>query len=111
MCWVLHQTLGADGIWYVTIETNHVETTAAEEDIKMLLAVIPTLSPIARQQWESCHFRDFIIGFDCGDTWAYPHMLSADCIRAVAAAGCSVSVTLYPIREDDDERTKNTSVG
>ncbi len=101
-CWVLYQTLGDDGNWYVTIETNHIENSSAESDIKTMLAVVPKLSHIARRQWDGCHFRNFNMGFDCGDTWGYPHLLSVDCIRAVAEAGCSISITLYPIREEGD---------
>lgn len=109
-CCILNQTLADDGIWYVTIENRWSEHSTAEQDILGLLAIIPTLSPIARQQWESCHFRDFNIGdfnigFDCGDTWAYPHMLSVECVRAIAEAGCSVSVTLYPLRDSEEKAT------
>ncbi|GIW97274.1 MAG: hypothetical protein KatS3mg111_0607 [Pirellulaceae bacterium] len=99
-CCVLYHDQGDDGNWYATIESNATDNVSAADDIQKMLSVIPTLSDTATEQWNGCHQRDINIGFDCGETWAYPHSLPPDVVRAVADVRCSLSVTLYPIRED-----------
>ncbi|MGB3788080.1 MAG: hypothetical protein WA949_08720 [Phormidesmis sp.] len=99
-CHILHHTQDKEGNWCATIESSLVEDRTAADDIQAMLAVIPTLTAAAQKQWNDCYFREFDLGFDCGDTWAYRHTLSLDIIQAVAEANCSLSVTLYPPLED-----------
>ena len=59
------------------------------------------LSPIARAEFDACSTREFNIGFDCWDTWSYVHALPSAVVLAVADLGCSLAVTLYPMRNPD----------
>lgn len=101
-CCVLYQQQGDDGNWYAAIESNRINNLSAADDIQKMLAVVSTLTGDAKRQWDDCHSREFNIGFDCGDTWAYPHSLPGDVVRAIADAGCSLSITLYPIRAGEE---------
>ena len=94
-CCLLHNQQDEDGNWHVTIESSFAENKAVADDIRAILSVLSTLTPDARKQWDSCYFRDFNLGFDCGNTSAYAHALSPDVVRAVADANCSISITLY----------------
>ncbi len=103
-CDVLHCAVGEDGNWHMTIESSHGEITAnrsAELDIPAMLGVIANLSANAKQQFDACFLRDFNIGFGCWDSWGYHHKLSHDVLRAIVDAGCTLSVTLYPMRNPD----------
>ena len=101
-CCVLYQQQDDDGNWHATIESDTVENITAADDIQKMLSVIPHLAEDARKQWDDCFSREINIGFDCGDTWAYPHSLPNDIVRAIADAGCVLAITLYPIRDQDE---------
>ena len=73
----------------------------AAMDIVAILDAIKALSPCARAELTSCYLREFNIGFDCWDTWGYVHVLPPAVVDAVAKAGCSIAVTLYPMRHAD----------
>ena len=66
-----------------------------------ILTAVDSLSDAAKEQLARCFIRDFNIGFDCWDSWAYNHALPNSVVAAVAHANCSISVTLYPMREED----------
>jgi hypothetical protein len=99
-CCVLHYTHGGNGNWDSIVEAAHDNREAAM-DILAIIDAINALSPAAKSELDSCHLREFNIGFHCGDTWAYVHTLPPDVLRAVADAGCSIAVTLYPMRNPD----------
>ncbi|MEL7143482.1 MAG: hypothetical protein AAGL08_14815 [Cyanobacteria bacterium J06573_11] len=104
MCCVLHYTHGEDGYWYSTVESAHDDETSsrnAEMDILAIVKAVNSLSPIAKAELDSCYLREFNIGFFCCDTWAYVHTLSASVVQTVANTGCSLAVTLYPMRNPD----------
>ena len=98
-CCVLYCGQDDDGDWRATIESDVTDNVSVSEDIRRMLTALETLSGIAKKQWSGCYQRDLNAGFDCGETWAYPHSLPSDVVRMIADAGCSLSITLYPIRE------------
>ena len=103
-CDVLHCAAGDDGNWHMTVESNHSEITAdrnAALDIPAMLDVVSKLSPVAKQQFDACFFRDFNIGISCWDSWGYNHKLPHNVLRSIVDAGCTLSVTLYPMRNPD----------
>jgi hypothetical protein len=103
-CWVLHYTHGPDGHWHAIVEASHGEESCncnAEMDISAIISALNTLSPPAKAELDACYFREFNIGFECWDTWAYSHRLSQSIVRTVANANCSLAVTLYPMRNPD----------
>ncbi len=102
-CCVLHYTQRDDGHWYATIESAHGETSnrKAETDILAIIQAIHKLSPTAKAELKSCYLREFNIGFHCWDTWAYSHTVSLSVVQAVADVGCSLALTLYPMRNPD----------
>jgi hypothetical protein len=104
MCCVLHYTHGDDDNWHSIVESEHDEESSersAEQDILSMLDAIKSLSPAARAELDACWLRAFNIGFHCWDTWAYVHQLPRHVVRAIADAGCSIAVTLYPMRNID----------
>lgn len=103
-CCVLHYTHGEDGRWHSILNSRHYDdygTRDAEMDILAMIAAIKALSPTAKSEFDACYLREFNIGFHCWDTWAYVHAVSLDVVRAVADDGCSIAVTLYPMRNPD----------
>lgn len=98
-CCVLYQQQGDGGDWHVAIESNAIDNVSATDDIRQMMAARETLSSRAVSQWNACHERCFNIGFDCGETWAYQHSLPQNVLGLIADAGCSLTVTLYPIRD------------
>jgi len=101
-CCVLDQQQGEDGNWYATIESEADENLSAVEDIQKMLSVVLQLAGDTKKQWDDCYSREINIGFDCGNTWAYPHSLPNDIVRMIADAGCELAITLYPIREQEE---------
>ena len=103
-CCVLHCAKGDDDNWHMTVEYDNDLNTCdsnAAIDIPLMLDAIPSLTPAAKQQFDACYFRDFNVGVECWDTWAYNHAVHAETVRAIADAGCSLSFTLYPGRRPD----------
>jgi hypothetical protein len=95
----LHVTLGHDGLWYATFETDkgHDEP---EPNIAAMLAVVESLTEQLRSVWDGCTKREFNIGYDCGaKPWAFNQGLSAALLGRMVAAGASLRVTIYPDRE------------
>jgi len=108
-CLVLSYDRAGDGKWYATVEASldaaKIQDPCRSIDSHMmsLLSVAEHLESIPRMQWNSCVKRDFNIGFECGDTWAFSQTISQDVVGRAAAIGCTVTITLYPIdRQDDD---------
>lgn len=103
-CCVLHCTLGDDGNWHMTVESDHDLNTCdsnASIDIPHMLESVSKLTSAAKRQFDDCYLRDFNIGVECWDSWAYNHAIPAHIVLAVADAGCSLSFTLYPMRRPD----------
>jgi hypothetical protein len=102
---LLHYTEGDDGNWLACIEANHEENLSTESgaarDILALLSAIENLTERAREELAVCYLREFNIGFECWDSWAYLHKIPTEVIRAVADVECSLAVTLYPMRKLD----------
>ena len=99
-CCVLYQQQDDDGNWHASIESDRIENISAADDIQKMLEVIPQLGDDAREQWDNCFGREINIGFECGDTWAYPHSLPNSIVREIADAECTLAITLYPIRDE-----------
>ena len=101
-CCILHYLNDDPGEWFLRLESLEEETfTAAEHNIRSIVNVLSSLSAVAKAELSTCYFRDFNMGFYCGDTLAYSHELPASIVQAVAIAGCSISLTLYPMRDPD----------
>ena len=103
-CCVLHYTHGEDEHWHSIVESANDDETSkrnAEMDILAIIEAINSLSPTAKAELDLCYLREFNIGFHCWDTWAYVHTLPSSVVQAVANAGCSLAVTLYPMRNPD----------
>ena len=103
-CCVLHYTHGEDGHWHsivVSANEDELSTGNAELDILAIIEAIHSLSPTAKSELDSCYLREFNIGFHCWDTWAYGHTIPTSVVQAVANEGCSIAVTLYPMRKPD----------
>lgn len=103
-CRVMYYTEGEDGRWHSSVEAKHGECSSkrnAALDILAMIHAINALSPIARAELAACSLREFNIGLECWDTWGYVHTLPADVVRAVSDVGCSIAVTLYPMRNPD----------
>ena len=97
---VLHCTLGDDGLWHSTLETDMDSEThfqSPEETIGAMLNAIESLDDASRQLWKGCSKRELNIGYDCGDEpWAFNQGLTNHTLARVAAAGASLRITLYP---------------
>jgi hypothetical protein len=104
ICCVLHYTHGEDGHWHSIVESAHDDESSSRDaaiDIHAIIDAINSLSPAAKAEFNGCYLREFNIGFHCWDSWAYVHTLPLDTVRAVAKAGCSIAITLYPMRHPD----------
>lgn len=95
---------GGDGNWHAIVNAAHEEDSRqrdAAKDILSMVEAITALSPTAKAELDACYLREFNIGFDCGDSWGYVHQLPLQVVRDAADAGCSIAVTLYPMRNPD----------
>jgi len=103
-CLALNYAQGDDGSYHASYESNHEgesALTGAERDILLIVGAINTLSDKAKTELKSCYLREFNIGFECGDSWGYVHSVPHHAIACAADAGCSLAVTLYPMRHQD----------
>jgi hypothetical protein len=103
-CNVLQYSEGDDGRWHAIVEADHNDDSRdrnAATDILSILQALSTLSQPAKAELDACCLREFNIGFECGDSWAYVHQLPQAIVRSVADASCSLAVTLYPMRNAD----------
>ena len=113
-CDVLHCARDKDGNWHACVECSHGEIAAnrnAALDIPAILNVVAKLSPDAKQQYDNCFLREFNVGFECWDSWGYNHKLPHDVLRSIVDAGCTLSVTLYPMRNKDGTPKQGRNVG
>jgi hypothetical protein len=67
----------------------------------LIVDAINRLSSVAKVELDACYLREFNIGFECGDSWAYVHSIPLCAVNAASNAGCSIVVTLYPMRCPD----------
>jgi hypothetical protein len=97
-------TLGDDGNWYVTFETDDTFDDP-DPNIAAMLSAIESATGDARTCWDACTTREFNVGYDCGDEpWAFTQGLSNETLRRMAECGATFRITLYPFREDSAER-------
>ncbi|QDV23850.1 hypothetical protein [Aureliella helgolandensis] len=99
-CCILHYAESKDGTWSASYEADRLNDSATN-DILAFIGVLDRLTEVAKQQLIECTTRDFNVGVNCWDTWGYNIGLSASTVSAVANVGCSISFTLYPMREPD----------
>ncbi len=103
-CCVLHYGKGKDGNFHASFESSHdgdLTVTGTELDILLIINAIKKLSRVARAEFDACYLREFNIGFNCGDTWGFVHSIPHKVVAAVLDVGCSLAVTLYPMRHPD----------
>ncbi|MCH8045367.1 MAG: hypothetical protein IID44_16780 [Planctomycetes bacterium] len=105
----LHATLGDDGLWWSTHESEN-DPTEPESNIAEILTAIEALPTAAMKMWNECEKREFNVGYDCGDEpWAFNQGLSNETLRRMAQCGLTLRWTLYPFRRDDSvEPTPNS---
>ena len=90
-------TAGGDGLWYANLETLSEEHP--EINICTMLDAIESLDQSTRAIWDACNKRNFNIGYECGEEpWGFNQGVSQATIARIAAAGASLSITLYPFR-------------
>lgn len=100
----LHVSLGEDGMWHATLETGE-QHTEPQPNIAAMLAVVESLAPPYRSMWNECSQREFNVGYDCGmEPWAFNQGLCAELLGRIASAGASLRITLYPDREQGDDK-------
>lgn len=112
-CDVLHCTENGDGSWQMTIEARHDECGVDRNpnlDIAAMLEAIADVSEGARTEYNSCSRRDFNIGYECWDSWAFNSGISHQVLQMVVRSGCSISWTLYPMRNPDGAPRENEIV-
>lgn len=103
-CHGLHYTHGDDGHYYACFESDddgEMSESGAERDILLIVNALNMLSDAAKAELDTCYLREFNIGFHCGDSWAFMHSLPHNAVAAVSDVGCSLAVTLYPMRQPD----------
>jgi hypothetical protein len=104
---LLQVTLGEDGFWHATFETDE-QYDQPETNVAAMITVIESLPEPLPTVWRSCTRREFNIGYDCrAEPWAFSQVLSSELLRRIAAAGASLRVTLYPDREPALDQVKN----
>lgn len=101
-CHILSNERDEDGDWQAVIEAGKEGSESAAEDITALLIAIARLSPEGQTQWGECERREFDLGFETGETWAFKHEVPALLVQGIAAAGCSFVVTIYPSLPDSE---------
>jgi len=93
--------------WFETMPTFHTEP---EPNIAAMLDAVESLPPELRADWDGCTSRIFNLGYDCGDEpWAFNRSLSAGLLARITAAGASLTITLYPNRDDDPTQVESSS--
>lgn len=103
-CCPLIYTQGSNGHYHASYESDHdgnSSKTGAERDILLIVDAINRLSDIAKTELDACYLREFNIGFECGDSWAYVHSIPLCAVNAASNTGCSIAVTLHPMRRPD----------
>jgi len=104
LCCALYYTRSEEGHYHASYESDHngnSTQTGAERDILLFTAAINSLSTDAKMELDACYLREFNIGFHCGDSWAFVHAIPHRAVNAASNAGCSLAVTLYPMRRPD----------
>jgi len=103
-CCVLHYVHGNDGHYHACFESDHdgeMPESGAERDILLIVDAVKSLSSVAKAEFDACYLREFNIGFHCGDSWAFVHSIQHKAVAAASDIGCSLAVTLYPMRRPD----------
>lgn len=103
-CLVLHYGQGDDGYYYARYEADDDCESSGdipEREILLILDALESLSDDAKLELANCSLREFNMGFDCGDSWGHVHAVPHNVLASVANSGCSIAVTLYPMRHPD----------
>jgi hypothetical protein len=90
---------GADGRWYITLETKQ-QCGEPEESIGLLLDAIEALKGQPKALWLKCSKREFNVGYDCGfEPWAFNQGIASLTLKRIARARATLRITLYPPEE------------
>lgn len=88
------------GMYYASFETGYSEEN---EIIEEYVNVIDGLSTEARTIWDNCLKREFDFGYESGDKPNDFHSkIRAKSIELLAKVGGSVTVTIYPLVENEN---------
>jgi len=99
---LLHCGKEDGGQWMLTVEAAGSGLSEdVNRDIDGILGVIEQLDDVSRNLWDRCTTREFNLGFECGETRAHNTRITQRNIRRIADAGCTISVTLYPMHADE----------
>ena len=103
-CCVLIYAQEEGGDWFATVHSlldDGITQRVAADDILAMIGAINALSPAARAEFDACYLREFNLGFECGDTRSFVHTLPSNVVCDVADVNCSLTVTLYAMRNPD----------
>ena len=85
-CYVLHYFQDDRSHWLARIESNcdhSLNKRDAATDILTIIKALNSLSEQAKKELAACYLREFNLGFNCGDAWAYSHQLPITVVQAV----------------------------
>lgn len=98
---------GEDDSWFAKFETKE-SFLEPEPNIAAMLTAIESLDEPSRSLWVACTFRDFNIGYECGDEpWAFNQQLSAPTLARIAASSASLVITIYPAEPPSRQRAES----
>ena len=91
------------GYWLGVFEHPNGHEVEPEKAIAAMLGVIDDFPQGLRLHWAECSKRDFNIGYQAGaEPHAFEQTISNDLLRRVAAAGASISTTIYAANKSAD---------
>ncbi len=99
-----------DGQWCVFVEEKEsgcILNGDLNRDITGLLDVIDQFDDHLESLWNSCTKKEFNIGIDCGETQSYNVGIHKENIQRLAKLGCTISVTVYPIKDEEYEEDES----
>ncbi|MEZ5534202.1 MAG: hypothetical protein R3F02_01130 [Thiolinea sp.] len=90
-----------DGMWHIRVEGKSSGSNKdANVDIADLLDAIDKMRSEHKKIWESCDKKEFNIGINCGETWAFSIFINALNVKRVSELGASIIFTTFPIKEE-----------
>jgi len=102
---VLSETRPSLDECWICLETERSYSDLSS-NIAAFLDVIEDLPPREWELWNACSLREFNVGYECAETWAFGDGIAAQVLQRIALAGATFRLTLYPAEpESDPSRT------
>lgn len=98
-----------NGLWHLSAEARGSgirgdPASSPERDLAALLTLLESMSEEHQTLLRACRKFDFDIGWDTSEHRPEGHFtLASSVLSRIAAIGASLSVTIYPSSENDDE--------